>query len=101
MTCKVEMIDKKDPLSHVKVDVIPNEFEKYMAFTINKNFFFVESKQFMSSSFEKLVKRLPHGNFKHLTQECGSESLKLLKHKNVYPYEYLDSFERFSKNEIT
>ena len=34
--------------------------------------------------------------FKHLTQKLGSENFKLLKQKDAYPNEYMDSFERFS-----
>ena len=34
----------------VNVSVIPNGLEKYMAFTINRNLVFVDSKQFMNSS---------------------------------------------------
>ena len=82
---------------NVKVDAIPNGLEKYMAFTINKNLVFIDSKQYMNSSLEKLVKNLSDDDFKHLTQEFGSEDLKLLKQKDAYPYEYMDNFERFSE----
>ena len=34
----------------VNVSVIPNGLEKYMAFTINRNLVFVDSKRFMNSS---------------------------------------------------
>ena len=41
----------------VRIDVIPNRLEKYMAFFLNKNFIiFIESMKFMNSSIEKLVK---------------------------------------------
>ena len=50
-----------------------------MAFTINKNLVFIDSKQFLNSSLEKLVKNLSDDDLKHLTQEFGSENLKLLK----------------------
>ena len=76
---------------NVKVDAIPNRLEKYMAFAINKNLVFIDSKQYMNSSLEKLVKNLSDDDFKHLTQEFGSEDLKLLKQKDAYPYEYMDS----------
>ena len=56
---------------NIKVDVIPNGLEKYMAFTLNRNSIFIDSKQFMHSSLEKLVKHLSDDNFKHLTQELG------------------------------
>ena len=52
---------------NVKVDAIPNGLEKYMAFTINKILAFIDSKQFMYSSLEKLVKNLLDDDFKHLT----------------------------------
>ena len=51
----------------------------------------------MNSSLDKLVKNLPDGDFKHLTEEFGSEMLELLKQKGAYPYEYMNSLERFSE----
>ena len=53
----------------VKIDVIPNRLEKYMAFFLNKNLVFIDSMQFMNSSLEKLVKNLSDNDFKYLT-EC-------------------------------
>ena len=50
-----------------------------MTFTINKNLVFIDSKQFMNSSLEKPVKNVLGDSFEHLTQEFGSENLKLLK----------------------
>ena len=70
-------LDKFD----AKIDVIPNEFEKYMAFILNKNFFFIDSMQFMNSSLEKLVKYLSDDDFKYLTEEFGSRNLELFKTK--------------------
>ena len=81
----------------VKVSIIPNELEKYMASTINKNLVFVVSMQFMSSSLDALVKNLSDNDFKFLSEEFSGEFLKLVKQKGVYPYEYLDSSERFLK----
>ena len=53
--------------------------------------------QFMNSSLDKLVKNLSDKDFKYLIEEFGSESLELLKQKGVYPYEYMNSFERFNE----
>ena len=36
---------------NVKVSVIPNELEKYMTFTENKNLIFIDSMQLINSSF--------------------------------------------------
>ena len=82
---------------NVKVDVILNGLEKYMAFTINKSLVFTDSKQFMNSSLEILAKNLSDDAFKHLTKEFGSENLKLLKQKDAYPYVDMDNFEKFSE----
>ena len=35
-----------------------------------------------------------------LSEEFSCEFLKLVKQKGVYPYEYMDSFEKFSENKL-
>ena len=57
-----------------------------MAFTINKNLVFIDSMQFI--------------NFKYLSEEFSGEQLKLVKQKGVYPYEYMNNFERFLENKL-
>ena len=86
-------LDKFD----VKISVIPNGLEKYMAFFLNKNLVFIDSMQFMNSSLEKLVKILSDNDFKYLAEEFGSKNLELLKQEDAYTYEYMDSFERFGE----
>ena len=76
----------------VKTDLIANRLEQYMAFFLNKTLVFIDSMQFMNSSLKALVKILSGNGFKYLTEECGSKNLELLKQKDVYPYEYMDSF---------
>ena len=44
--CKIKKFD-------VKIDVIPNGFEKYMAFNLNKNLVFNDSMQFRNSNLKK------------------------------------------------
>ena len=51
----------------------------------------------MNSSLDKLAKNLPDEDFQYLVEEFGSESLELLKQKDAYPYEYMNSFERFNE----
>ena len=81
----------------VKGSVVPNGLEKYMAFTINRNLVFSDSKQFMNSSLDSLVKNLMDEDFKYLSEEYNGE---FLKQKDVYPYEYMDSFKKFSENKL-
>ena len=49
----------------VKINVIPNGLEKYMAFTINKNLVFIDSMQFTNSSLDALVKNFSDNGFKY------------------------------------
>ena len=39
-------------------------------------------------------------DFKYLVEEFDSENLKLLKQKDAYPYEYMNSFERFNEEKL-
>ena len=71
-----------------------------MAFFLNKILVFTGSMQFMSSSLDKLVKNLSDEDFKYLVEEFGSENLELLKQKDAYPYEYMNSFERFNEKKL-
>ena len=56
--------------------------------------------QFMNFSLDKLVKHLSDEDFKYLVEEFGSENLELLKQKGDYPYEYMNSFERFNEEKL-
>ena len=84
----------------VKISVIPNGLEKYMVFFFNKNLVFIDSMEFMNSSLDKLVKSLSDEDFKYLVEEFGSKNLELLKPKGDYPYEYMNSFERFNEENL-
>ena len=53
--------------------------------------------QFMSSSLGKLVENLSDNDFKYLTEKVGSKNLELLKQKDAYPYEYIDSLKDLLK----
>ena len=61
---------------------------------------FIESMQFMNSSLYKIVKKLSDEDFKYLVEEFGSVNLELLKQKGDYPYEYVNSFERFNEEKL-
>ena len=71
-----------------------------MVFFWNKNLAFIDSMQFMSFGLDKLVTNLTDQDFKYLAEEFGSKNLGLLKEKGAYPYEYMNSFERFNKKKL-
>ena len=79
----------------VKVNVIPNGLQKYMAFIIYNNLVFIVSVQFMNSSLDALIKNLSENDFKYLFEEFSGDLLKLVKQKGVYPYESMVSFKKF------
>ena len=56
--------------------------------------------RFMNSSLDKLVKNLSDEDLKHLVEEFGSENVELLKQRDAYPYEYMNSFERFNEEKL-
>ena len=85
---------------HVKVSVIPNGLEKYMAFTVNKKLVFIDSMQFMNSGLDLLVKNLSNNDFKYFSEEFSGKFLELVKEKGVYPYEYMNSFKKFSEDKL-
>ena len=53
---------------NLKINVIPNGLEKYMAFFLCKNLVFIDSMQFMNFSLDKLVKNFSDEDFKYLVK---------------------------------
>ena len=99
------------------IDCIPNNEEKYISFTkntvtgsytnkegkdkpIKHKIRFIDSFKFMSTSLDSLVNNLPDGAFNNLERYYKGEKLSLVKRKGVYPYEYMDSLERFKENKL-
>ena len=95
------------------IKCIPNNEEKYITFTktiitgqyTNKkgevkdksfDIVFKDSFKFMSSSLEALVNNLPKDAFKNLLKYFTPEQAEILKQKGFYPYEYMDSVEKFN-----
>ena len=92
--------NKKGEECHMNINCIPNNMEKYMAFMLGNHLVFLDSFQFMSSSLDNLIKNLPDEAFKYTEQEFKKEQFKLMKQKGIYPYDYMDSFQKFEKTEL-
>ena len=76
----------------------PTNTEKYMSFSLG-NLRFIDSLNFMQSSLDKLVK----GSEEFPIMEkmpMEENKRKLLLKKGIYPYEYMDSFERFDETQL-
>ena len=89
--------NKKGEKCQMNINAIPNNMEKYMAFMLGNHLTFLDSFQFMSSSLEKLVSNLPKELLKYTSQTFKNEKLDLMSKKGVYPYDFMDSFEKFNE----
>ena len=99
------------------IDCIPNNEEKYISFTknidvgtymnkkgetkpINHKIRFIDSFKFMGTSLDSLVNNLPETAFNNLKRYYTRDKFNLVKRKGVYPYEYMDSLERFNETKL-
>ena len=71
-----------------------------MAFMLGNHSTFIDSFQFISSSWDKLVSNLPDEAFKYTKEVFKNEMFQLMKQKGVYPYDYMDSFDKFNETEL-
>ena len=89
--------NKKGEKCQMNINAIPNNMEKYMAFMLGNHLTFIDSFQFMSSSLDKLVSNLPKESLKYTSQKFKGEKLDLMSQKGVYPYDFMDSFDKFNE----
>ena len=99
------------------IDCIPNNEEKYISFskTIKTGHYtnkkgeikdktfkivFKDSLKFMGSSLGALVNNLPKDAFKNLDKYYTPEQTELIKQKGFYPYEYMDTEEKFNDTKL-
>ena len=92
--------NKKGEKQDLNINAIPNNTEKYMAFTLGNHLTFIDSFQFMSSSLDKLVSNLPKDDLIYTSKVFKGKRLNLMSQKGVYPYDFMDSFEKFSQREL-
>ena len=90
-------INKNGKKTQMNINAIPNNMEKYMAFMLGNNLVFLDSFQFMSSGLDKLVSNLPRKSLKYTSQKFKGKKLDLMARKGVYPYDYMDSFDKFNE----
>ena len=96
-TYKVTGKDGKEKVKQMNINVIPNNMEKYMAIMLGEHLTFIDSFQFMSSSLDKLVSNLPKESLKYTSKRFQGMKLNLMAKKGVYPYDYMDSFDKFNE----
>ena len=63
-----------------------------MSIIVNTNNKFLDSFQFWKASLDSLAGSLEDKDFKHLLSEFPVDNLEILKRKDSYPYEWVDSY---------
>ena len=92
--------NKKGEKQDLNINAILNNMEKYMAFMLGNHLTFIDSFQFMSSSLDKLVSNLPKDNLIYTSKIFKGKRLDLMSQKGVYPYDFMDSLEKFNQAEL-
>ena len=64
-----------------------------MSMIINNNIIFIESLQFCKAALDTLAENFQNSDFKHLMSEFLEDKLKILRKKDAYPYEWVDSYK--------
>ena len=92
--------------SHRIINCIPNNEEKYISFSKSlavdeKKFVirFIDSFKFMASSLDALSKNLLREQFREMNKVFEGNT-DLLVRKGVYPYDYMDNFDKFDETEL-
>ena len=92
--------NKKGEEQHLKINAIPNNMERYMAFMLGDHLTFIDSFQFMSSGLDKLASNLPKEAFKYTSEEFIGKKFDLMSQKGVYPYDFMDCLEKFNLTKL-
>ena len=104
--------DKPVTVTDGKISAIVQNMEKLISFSWGQ-FRFLDSYAFLNSSLDKLVQNTPKKDLRITRQQYPnrcylSQSRRLLNdtkfhlvtQKGVYPYEYMDSLDRFDEKEL-
>ena len=74
------------------------EARNYKEIRVKRKIRFLDSYKFMASKLEKLVSNLD--SFPNLERCFEGEQLELVKRKGVYPYDYMNSFEKLAETHL-
>ena len=87
----------------IPIRVIGQTMEKYIILSWGKHIVFKDSLQFMNCSLEKLTANLLKSGkekFKYLAEEYSGESFDLLLRKGVFPYDYMNRWEKLDDPQL-
>ena len=81
-----------------EIKCIPSNTEKYISFSL-RNLRYVDSVNFLLSRLDKQVKGSEELPITKRTVPKQNKRRLLLK-KGIYPYEYMEAFERFEETKL-
>ena len=92
-------VEKKQTVKDGKITAIVQNMEKMISFSWGQ-YKFVDSYAFLSSSLDRLVANTPKANLRITKSYLERAKFDLVARKGVYPYEYMDSFDRFDETTL-
>ena len=87
---------KKLNIFDATIDVIAKTVEKYMSIIVNRTISFIDSNKFYKCTLDTLASYLDDKDFKYLMSEFNPDELEIIKGKDAYPYEWVDSYKKFN-----
>ena len=85
---------------HGRIDVIPNNYERYQSFTIGR-LKFLDSFQFLPASLDSLAQQMKDSDFKYMTSFFPDPTKRaLMIRKGVFPYDYMTSMDKFNETQL-
>ncbi|KAL9953136.1 hypothetical protein ACROYT_G040499 [Oculina patagonica] len=91
-------MSKLSQATQKEVKCVANNMEKYITFSFG-GLRFIDSLNFLQGSLDSLVSAAPKESLK-ITKSLSSQNFELLFKKRIYPYEYMDSWDRFSETSL-
>ena len=88
----------------IPIQVIGQGMEKYLTLSWGDHIVFKDSLQFMGCALETLASNLAKGGkskFPHLiSQFAENQPIDLLLRKGIYPYDYVNNWDKFDENKL-
>lgn len=91
-------------IDDLDIKVIPNNEERYISLSkkVSAKFEirFIDSFRFMASSLDSLAGNLTISQFKETQLHFGENLIDLVTKKGIFPYEYIDSWEKLEEKSL-
>ena len=94
-----KVTDKPVTVTDGRITAIVQNMEKMISFSWGQ-FRFVDSYAFLSSSSRQAGYKYSQEDLSFTRQRFPASQVDLMTRKGVYPYEYMDSFDRFDEKEL-